>query len=254
MKRLAILFTFLVIYCAPLAVAQAQEIVYEEVNDFGVEEINARKTYPELAEELKQIFIEIDKALAKIKSEDISLELQDLNTEEFNNLSLSEQLKIFKQNYSALTDFTSSSMEIISHNAKEFANFCNLQSKLFVKFNELLEEGSRIQKSQDEDLALALAEIKKAQETASSMKTQLETCIMLARIQAEELEKAKKKITYGAISGGLIGLGAGIMITTLIVSAANNDTLNNIQYKAPLFIGAASCVLGAGGLVFTFRF
>ena len=249
MKRLAILFTFLVIYCAPLAVAQAQEIVYEEVNDFGVEEINARKTYPELAEELKQIFIEIDKALAKIKSEDISLELQDLNTEEFNNLSLSEQLKIFKQNYSALTDFTSSSMEIISHNAKEFANFCNLQSKLFVKFNELLEEGSRIQKSQDEDLALALAEIKKAQETASAMKTQLDTCIMLARIQAEELEKAKKKITYGKwTSWGLCATGLALFGVSYLPEDPNVKT-------ALRTAGIVAGVTGAvGGVWFTFNF
>lgn len=249
MKRLAILFTFLIAYCTPIAVAQAQEIVYEEVNDFGVEEINARKTYPELAEELKQIFIEIDKALAKIKSADVSLELQDLNTEEFNNLSLSEQLKIFKQNYSALTDFTSSSMEIISHNAKEFANFCNLQSKLFVAFNDLLEEGSRIQKSQDEDLALALAEVKKAQETASAMKTQLDTCIMLARIQAEELEKAKKKITYGKwTSWGLCLTGVALFGASYLPEDSNVKT-------ALRTAGIVAGVTGAvGGVWFTFNF
>ena len=251
MKKLAMLFTFLIVFCAPVAVAQESLMIFEDYTEFDdvVEDLNNRKTYPELAEELRQIFIEIDNALSKINSTNISLELQDLNTEEFNNLSLSEQLKIFKQNYNTLTDFTSSSMEIIKNNTKEWSNFCNLQSKLFIKFNELLEEGSRIQQSQDEDLILALAEIKKAQETASAMKSQLNTCIMLARIQAEELEKAKKKITYGKwTSWGLCATG----LTLFGVSYLPEDTNVKTALKTA---GIVAGVTGAvGGVWFTFNF
>lgn len=254
MRRLAVLFTFLIIYCAPVAIAQTNEplVIYEEYTEFDdfIEDLNNRKTYPELAEELRQIFIEIDKALSKINSANISLELQDLNTEKFNNLSLSEQLKVFKQNYNALTSFTSSSMEIISQNAKEFANFCNLQSKLFVKFNELLEEGSRIQQSQDDDLALALDEIKKAQETASAMKAQLGTCIMLARIQAEELEKSQKKIKI-LKNTSFVLLGAGVLTTAISAFAMPKDAP---AYPILMSAGIAAGIVGAGGLGIVFVF
>lgn len=252
MKRLAMLFTFLIVFCAPVAVAQESLIIFEEYTEFDdfVEDLNNRKTYPELAEELRQIFIEIDNALSKVNSTNISLELQDLNTEEFNNLSLSEQLKIFKQNYNALTDFTSSSMEIIKNNTKEWSNFCSLQSKLFVKFNELLEEGSRIQQSQDDDLALALDEIKKAQETASAMKTQLDTCIMLARIQAEELEKTQRKIKI-LKNTSFVLFGAGVLTTVIGACAVSKESP---AYPIIMSTGITAGIVGAGGLGIVFVF
>ena len=194
----------------------AQGII-EEVSDeeFGLDKINNRQTYLDIVDELKDVFSEIDTTLSKIKKNNSSLDikdynLQNMNSDEFNNLKLSDQLRVFQQNYVVMNDFTKDSLEVIQNNSEIFTKFCSLQMKLMLTFNKLLEEADRIQKSQEEDLHIAIADIKNAQSNAAALKQELEICMILAEKQAKDLKKAKWFKNYGTPILFIIGLGLGL--------------------------------------------
>lgn len=208
------LFVVLFICVSSFLYPQAFEEVSGE--EFGLDEINNRKTYLEIADEVKNIFLEIDDTLNRAQSKiDISIDnynLYDLNSADFSSLKLSDQLKLFQQNYNSLNNFTLDSMQLIQENDKVFEDFCGLQIKLMNTFGQLLDESDRIQKSQEEDLNNALYEIKKAQSSTESLKQNLEVCKTMANQQAKKIKRLQNQriwlsvgIGVGAVVGGFVG-------------------------------------------------
>lgn len=209
--------TFILILLFALNLVYAEN-AFEEIDgaEFGLEEINNRKTYLEIADQLKNIFKEIDEILSKIDDSSISTEsydIIDLNTDEFNQLKLSEQLKLFQKNYNTLNSFTKDSLSVLQNNSKLLDKFYDLQLNLMFTFNRLLDEADRIQKSQEEDLSLALEEIKKAQSSTAMLQQNLDICRDLAEKQANKLKKARiGRWIFGGVGLGL-GLGLGVYLT-----------------------------------------
>ena len=223
----------LAIFFILLGYMYAQQFTFEEIpgEEFGLDEINNRATYVEIAEQLKQIFLQIDEAVATIKQNNVSLipsnyVITDMGTEEFNTLKLSEQLKIFQQNYTTMNNFTKGSLKTIQNNSQVFNEFCGLQIQLMSTFGLLLDEADRIQKSQEEDLRLALSEIEKTQDSTVVLKSQLEICKVMAEEQMKEIARIKKRERLGwsiGTAGVIIGIIGVVVGATPLVNKCNRN-------------------------------
>lgn len=190
--------------------------VYEEVHDFDdvLAELNEEDFLKE-KEEVENILNKISQCVSKLSTKfDLKLDLQDLNTDEFRQASLSEQLKLFKTNYESLNNFVIESQKLLQENSKDFMNFFSLQTELYVHYGKLMTISEKIMNSMSQDLKLALESLKEAEKGAVKSQHIIDNSRLLAEQLIQENKSLKKQrwITLG------VGVLAGILVTGSVMS------------------------------------
>lgn len=190
--------------------------VYEEVHDFDdvLAELNEEDFLKE-KEEVEKILNKISQCVDKLSTKfDLKLDLQDLNTDEFRQASLSEQLKFFKTNYESLNNFVIESQKLLQENSKDFMNFFSLQTELYVHYGKLMTISEKIMNSMSQDLKLALESLKEAEKGAVKSQHIIDNSRLLAEqlIQENKKLKGQRWITLG------VGVLAGTLVTGFVMS------------------------------------
>lgn len=218
MRRLISCFLILCIFNT-FVVNATTTVEYEnvELEEFGAENLND-EDFEKEAEKVKDLLIKISEVLQDFKNLPNEIELQDLSTEDFKSLPLSEQLRIFKQNYENLNNFTLGILEDTKFNEYKYSKFFSLQSELFVHYGKMYTIAEKIMKSQSEDLQAAIQDIQKANATAESMKIQLEICRRLAEEQLEKYNRLKGWAMVGGPALFILGCVGGLAISGLVNS------------------------------------
>lgn len=216
MRRLISCFLILCFFNT-FVVNAATVIEYEnvELEEFGAENLND-EDFEKEAEKVKDLLIKISEVLQDFKNLPNEIELQDLSTEAFKSLPLSEQLRIFKQNYENLNNFTLGILEDTKFNEYKYSKFFSLQSELFVHYGKMYTIAEKIMKSQSEDLQAAIQDIQKANATAESMKIQLEICRRLAEEQLEKYNRLKGWAMVGGPALFILGCVGGFALSKFI--------------------------------------
>lgn len=190
--------------------------VYEEVHEFDevLAELNEEDFLKE-KDEVEKILNKISQCVDKLSTKfDLKLDLQDLNTDEFRQASLSEQLKLFKTNYESLNNFVIESQKLLQENSRDFMNFFSLQTELYVHYGKLMTISEKIMNSMSQDLKLALESLKEAEKGAVKSQHIIDNSRLLAEQLIQENKNLKKQrwITLG------VGVLAGILVTGSVMS------------------------------------
>lgn len=190
--------------------------VYEEVHEFDdvLAELNEEDFLKE-KDEVEKILNKISQCVDKLSTKfDLKLDLQDLNTDEFRQASLSEQLKLFKTNYESLNSFVIESQKLLQENSKDFMNFFSLQTELYVHYGKLMTISEKIMNSMSQDLKLALESLKEAEKGAVKSQHIIDNSRLLAEqlIQENKKLKGQRWFTLG------MGVLAGTLVTGFVMS------------------------------------
>lgn len=209
------IFSFVCIFLL-FATLNVSAQVYEEVHEFDdvLTELNEEDFLKE-KEEVEKILNKISQCVSKLSTKfDLQLDLQGLNTEEFRQASLSEQLKLFKTNYESLNNFVIESQKLLQENSRDFMNFFSLQTELYVHYGKLMTISEKIMNSMSQDLKLALESLKEAEKGAEKSQHIIDNSRLLAEQLIQENKSLKKQrwVTLGA--GTLIG----ILVTGFVMS------------------------------------
>lgn len=123
---------------------------------------------------------------------------------------------------------------------------------LLMHYNKLLEITQKIYNSSQEDIKIALENLKSAIEGADSLKLQLDTCLALAKKNEEEIA-ALERIRKRARTTSYIELGIGVPCLVVGLLPIWTEEQQNIK-NLFLGIGAAGTSAGAATFIITFYF
>ena len=214
MKKIFSLICIFLLFTALNISAQ----VYEEVHEFDdvLTELNEEDFLKE-KEEVEKILNKISQCVSKLSTKfDLKLDLQDLNTEEFRQASLSEQLKLFKTNYESLNNFVIESQRLLQENSKDFMTFFSLQTELYVHYGKLMTISEKIMNSMSQDLKLALESLKEAEKGAEKSQHIIDNSRLLAEQLIQENKRLKgQRWTFGVIGILIGGVAGGLMMSQL---------------------------------------
>ena len=192
--------------------------VYEEVHEFDdvLTELNEEDFLKE-KDEVEKILNKISQCVSNLSRKfDLKLDLQDLNTEEFRQASLSEQLKLFKTNYENLNNFVIESQKLLQENSKDFMTFFSLQTELYVHYGKLMTISEKIMNSMSQDLKLALESLKEAEKGAEKSQHIIDNSRLLAEQLIQENKRLKgQRWTFGVIGILIGGVAGGLMMSQL---------------------------------------
>ena len=123
---------------------------------------------------------------------------------------------------------------------------------LLMHYNKLLEITQKIYSSSQEDIKIALENLKSAIEGTDSLKLQLDTCLALSKKNEEEIA-ALERIRKRARTVSYIELGIGIpclIIGFLPIWTKEQQNIKNLF----LGVGGTAITTGAATFVVTVRF
>ena len=119
-------------------------------------------------------------------------------------------------------------------------------------YNKLLEITQKIYSSSQEDIKIALENLKSAIEGTDSLKLQLDTCLALSKKNEEEIA-ALERIRRRARITSYIELGIGIPCLIIGISPIWSKEQQNIK-NLFLGVGGTAITTGAATFIVTVRF
>lgn len=123
---------------------------------------------------------------------------------------------------------------------------------LLMHYNKLLEITQKIYSSSQEDIKIALENLKSAIEGTDSLKLQLDTCLALSKKNEEEIA-ALERIRRRARITSYVELGVGIPCLIIGISPIWSKEQQNIK-NLFLGIGGTATAAGVATFVVTVRF
>ena len=123
---------------------------------------------------------------------------------------------------------------------------------LLMHYNKLLEITQKIYSSSQEDIKIALENLKSAIEGTDSLKLQLDTCLALSKKNEEEIA-ALERIRRRARITSYVELGVGIPCLIIGISPIWSKEQQNIK-NLFLGIGGTAITTGVATFVVTVRF
>lgn len=176
---------------------------------------------------------------------------QKMKSSEYQQMPLSEQLKVINESQKLSNQLTQVYLQQQTTLSNSQLNALKITNDLLQHYKKLLEILQKIIQSQNDDVKTAIEQIRKTNEDAKNVKIQLETALILANKQAEEIEALKKKINglkRARITSACI-FGGGLLVTGIGTILKQNDNTKDIGNVLAI---TGATAMGSGLIIFGF--
>lgn len=243
-KLVSIILSFILLNFVASFVLYANEM--EEVHEF--DDILAELNSEDLNVEIR----ELNRITKKITDKSIAISKSDIEVPEFKeideNAELSTRISAITDMFIIYKQFNLDVLEAKDVNEQNALEITSYVAELFEHMGKVSKIIKKIEKSANENVSIALAEWKKVAEDNETLQKQLEIDRVLAEKLAEEvaaLSKVKNRVRKAAY----VELGIGLPTLILGCLPIWTDEQKNIQN---LLLGIGGSLTTAGGVSFVF--